>query len=293
MLLAIDINNKNTNFGIFDGERLVTKFSIMTDKKRSTEEIKLTIKLILMDKKVDLSDISDIILSSVVPELNSSYDIISKDILGKGPMIISAGVKTGLNIKCESPREVGTDRIIRAVAATQRYRENIIIISASSVTTIDYINAKKEFMGGLILPGISLLQDSLVRGSAKLPLVEIKKPEDIIGKNTEKAIQRGIYFGYRKAVLGIVDEIIKTYSLNKNNTKILTTGAMAGLLENEIYAMEEDQALGIFGLKIIYDLNKNKASWLEPYFLYFSKSSIFTLWNFTLKSLKSTIFSIV
>ena len=146
------------------------------------------------------------------------------------------------------------------MAATQRYRENIIIISASSVTTIDYINAKKEFMGGLILPGISLLQDSLVRGSAKLPLVEIKKPEDIIGKNTEKAIQRGIYFGYRKAVLGIVDEIIKTYSLNKNNTKILTTGAMAGLLENEIYAMEEDQALGIFGLKIIYDLNKNKAS---------------------------------
>ena len=132
-----------------------------------------------MDKKIDLSDISDIILSSVVPELNSSYDIISKDILGKGPMVISAGVKTGLNIKCESPREVGTDRIIRAVAATQRYRENIIIISASSVTTIDYINAKKEFMGGLILPGISLLQDSLVRGSAKLPLVEIKKPKAV------------------------------------------------------------------------------------------------------------------
>lgn len=260
MLLAIDINNKNTNFGIFEDERLVTKFSIMTDKNRSTEEIKLTIKLILMDKKIDLSVISDIILSSVVPELNSSYDIISRDIIGKSPMVISAGVKTGLNIKCESPREVGTDRIIRAVAATQRYRENIIIISASSVTTIDYINAKKEFMGGLILPGISLLQDSLVRGSTKLPLVEIKKPEDIIGNNTEKAIQRGIYFGYRKAVLGIVDEIIKTYSLNKNNTKILTTGVMAGLLENEIYVMEEDQALGILGLKIIYDLNKNKAS---------------------------------
>ena len=260
MLLAIDINNKNTNFGIFEDERLVTKFSIMTDKNRSTEEIKLTIKLILMDKKIDLSDISDIILSSVVPELNSSYDIISRDIIGKSPMVISAGVKTGLNIKCESPREVGTDRIIRAVAATQRYRENIIIISASSVTTIDYINAKKEFMGGLILPGISLLQDSLVRASAKLPLVEINKPMDIIGKTTEKALQRGIYFGCRKAVLGIVDEIIRTYSLNKNNTKILTTGAMAGLLENEIYVMEEDQALGILGLKIIYDLNKNKAS---------------------------------
>ena len=293
MLLTIDIENKNTNFGIFEDEKLVTNFSIMTDKNRSTEEIKLTIKLILKDKKIDLSDISDIILSTVVPELNSSYEIIAREIIGKSPIVISAGVKTGLNIKCESPREVGTDRIIRAVAATGRFKENIIIISASSVTTIDYINDKKEFLGGLILPGISLLQDSLVRGSGKLPRVEIKKPEDIIGKNTEKAIQRGIYFGYNKAVFGIVDEIVKFHSLKKENTKILVTGLKAHLLANEIYTFEEDQVLGIKGLKIIYDLNKNKASWLEPYFLYFSKSSIFTLWNFTSKSLKSTIFSIV
>ena len=260
MLLAIDINNKTTNFGIFEDEKLITRFSIMTDKNRSTEEIKLTIKLILMDKKIELTDISDIILSSVVPELNSSYEGIARDIIGRSPIIISAGVKTGLNIKCESPREVGTDRIIRAVAATHRYKENIIIISASSVTTIDYINAKKEFLGGLILPGISLLQEGLVKGSAKLPLVEIKKPEDIIGKNTEKAIQRGIYFGYTRAVFGIVDEIIKTYSLNKENTKILVTGSNAHLLESEVYPVKEHQSLGIDGLKIIYDLNKNKAS---------------------------------
>lgn len=276
MLLAIDIENKNTNFGIFEDEKLVTNFSIMTEKNRSTEEIKLTIKLILKDKKIDLSDISDIILSTVVPELNSSYEIISKEIIGKNPIVISAGVKTGLNIKCESPREVGTDRIIRAVAATERFKENIIIISASSVTTIDYINDKKEFLGGLILPGISLLQDSLVRGSGKLPRVEIKKPEDIIGKNTEKAIQRGIYFGYNKAVFGIVDEIVKFHSLKKENTKILVTGLKAHLIANEIYTFEEDQVLGIKGLKIIYDLNKKKASWWSlfsyPFFIYFIKN---------------------
>ena len=269
MLLTIDIENKNTNFGIFEDEKLVTNFSIMTDKNRSTEEIKLTIKLILKDKKIDLSDISDIILSTVVPELNSSYEIIAREIIGKSPIVISAGVKTGLNIKCESPREVGTDRIIRAVAATGRFKENIIIISASSVTTIDYINDKKEFLGGLILPGISLLQDSLVRGSGKLPRVEIKKPEDIIGKNTEKAIQRGIYFGYNKAVFGIVDEIVKYHSLKKENTKILVTGLKAHLLANEIYTFEEDQVLGIKGLKIIYDLNKNKASWWSLFYLSF------------------------
>lgn len=260
MLLAIGIENKNTEFGIFDEDRLVTSFSIMTDKNRSAEEVELTIKLILMDRQIKLTDISDIIFSTVVPELSSSYESIAKNIIGKAPIIISAGLKTGINIKCESPRDVGSDRIIRAVAATEKHRENIIVISAGSITTIDYINSKKEFMGGLILPGISLNQESLVWGSAKLPHVEIKKVDDIIGKNTEKAIQRGIYFGYKKSVLGIVDEIVKTYSLKKENTKILVTGPSADLLENNLYPMEEDQMLGLNGLKIIYDLNKKKAS---------------------------------
>lgn len=260
MLLAIDIDNRTTDFGVYDEDELVDKFSITTDKNRSVVEIKLTIKLILMDKQIDLNDIDEIIISNVVPELASSYELISKDLIGKKPIVISAGVKTGLNIKCESPREVGSDRIIKAVAATNKYKGNIIIVSASSITTIDYINSKKEFLGGLILPGINLLQDSLVRGSAKLPHVEIKRPDDIIGKNTEKAIQRGLYFGYKKAVLGIIDEIIESYLLKKENTNILITGAHSYLLNYCQYQMIKDDELGIRGLKLIYDLNKNKAS---------------------------------
>lgn len=174
MLLAIDIDNRTTDFGVFDQEKLVDKFSITTDRNRSVVEIKLMIKLILMDKNIELSDIHEIIISNVVPELSSSYEMIGRELIGKKPIFISAGVKTGLNIKCESPREVGSDRIIKAVAATRKYTGNIIIVSASSITTVDYINAKKEFLGGLILPGINLLQDSLVRGSAKLPHVELK-----------------------------------------------------------------------------------------------------------------------
>ena len=260
MLLAIDIDNKSTDFGVYDKDELIDKFSITTDKNRSVVEIKLTIKLILEDKNINLSEIDEIIISNVVPELSSSYEMISRELIGKKPIVISAGVKTGLNIKCESPREVGSDRIIKAVAATQKYKSNIIIVSASSITTIDYINAKKEFLGGLILPGINLLQDSLVRGSAKLPHVEIKRPDDIIGKNTEKAIQRGLYFGYKKAVLGIIDEIIESYSLKKDNTSILITGAYSYLLKFCKYEMIREDELGISGLKFIYDLNKNKAS---------------------------------
>ncbi|WP_019138662.1 type III pantothenate kinase [Peptoniphilus timonensis] len=260
MLLAIDIDNRSTDFGVYDKDELIDKFSITTDKNRSVVEIKLTIKLILDDKNINLSEIDEIIISNVVPELSSSYEMISRELIGKKPIVISAGVKTGLNIKCENPREVGSDRIIKAVAATQKYKSNIIIVSASSITTIDYINAKKEFLGGLILPGINLLQDSLVRGSAKLPHVEIKRPDDIIGKNTEKAIQRGLYFGYKKAVLGIIDEIIESYSLKKDNTSILITGAYAYLLKFCKYEMIREDELGISGLKYIYDLNKNKAS---------------------------------
>lgn len=260
MLLAIDIDNRTTDFGVFDQEKSVDKFSITTDRNRSVVEIKLMIKLILMDKNIELSDIHEIIISNVVPELSSSYEMIGRELIGKKPIFISAGVKTGLNIKCESPREVGSDRIIKAVAATRKYTGNIIIVSASSITTVDYINAKKEFLGGLILPGINLLQDSLVRGSAKLPHVELKKPDDIVGKNTEKAIQAGLFFAYKKAVLGIIDEIVEGYSLNKEDTNILITGSYAHLLDLSKYDLIRDDDLGIYGLKIIYDLNKKKAS---------------------------------
>ncbi|MDU5594742.1 MAG: type III pantothenate kinase [Peptoniphilus lacydonensis] len=260
MLLAIDINNKNTNLGVFDEDKIITKFSIMTDRNRSTEEVKLILKLILKDRNIMLEDIDDIILSTVVPELYQNYEIISINLIGKKPKIISAGVKTGLNIKCESPRDVGSDRIIRAVAATNKYKDNLIIISASSITTIDYINAKKEFLGGLIFPGVNLLQKSLVRESSKLPQVEIKSCKDILGNNTEKAIQSGIYFGYKNAVSGVINEIFKKHSLNKKNTQILTTGIYANLLDNNEFEFVEEEMLGLEGLKIIYDLNKNKAS---------------------------------
>lgn len=144
MLLAIDIDNKFTKFGIFNFNQMIDSFSIVTDKNKSTEEIKLIIKLILLDKEINLSDIDDIIISSVVPELSIRYEEISQKITNKKPILISSGVKTGLNIKCESPKEVGSDRIIRAVAASKTYDGDIIVISASSITTVDYINSKKS-----------------------------------------------------------------------------------------------------------------------------------------------------
>lgn len=257
MLLAIDIENKLTKFGIFNFNQMIDSFSIVTDKNKSTEEIKLIIKLILLDKEINLSDIDDIIISSVVPELSIRYEEISQKITNKKPILISSGVKTGLNIKCESPKEVGSDRIIRAVAASKTYDGDIIVISASSITTVDYINSKKEFLGGLILPGIDLFEDSLHRQSAKLPQVEIKRSNKFLGNNTISSIQSGIYYGYQNAVLGIVDNIIDQYKLKKSNTVILTTGVHSDLLTNSKFDIKKDTNLGLDGLKLIYELNKD------------------------------------
>lgn len=257
MLLAIDIDNNFTKFGVFRDDNLLSTFEITSQKNKSIDEIEIFIKLILKDKNINIANIDNIIISSVVPKLSEIYEKISKNITGKDPMIISAGVKTGINIKCENPKDIGSDRIIRAVAASKTYDGDIIVISASSITTVDYINSKKEFLGGLILPGIDLFEDSLHRQSAKLPQVEIKKSDKFLGNNTISSIQSGIYYGYQNAVLGIVNNIVDQYELKKSNTVILTTGLHSDLLINSKFDIKKDTTLGLNGLKYIYELNKN------------------------------------
>lgn len=257
MLLAIDIENKFTKFGIFDNENLLETFNLVSDKNKSIDEIEVFIKLILRDKEVSIDDINHIIISSVVPELINIYEKISNNITGKSPILISAGVKTGLNIKCENPKEVGSDRIIRAVGSKD-LDDNLIIISASSITTIDLINNKNEFRGGVIFPGIDLYAKSLYQKSAKLPQVEIEKTIEVLGNNTKNSIQSGIYHSYNFAIIGMVEKIIDQYYLDKDNLSIIITGPHANLIENNSYKFKNIPNLGLYGLKNIFDINKEK-----------------------------------
>ena len=257
MLLAIDIENKFTNLGIFDKENLLETFNLISDKNKSIDEIEVFIKLIFKDKNISINDIDQIIISSVVPELSKIYEKISKNITGKNPILISAGVKTGLNIKCENPKEVGSDRIIRAVGA-KNFDDNLIIISASSITTIDLISNKNEFRGGVIFPGIDLYAKSLYQESAKLPQVEIEKTKEVLGSNTKNAMQSGIYQSYNFAITGMVEKIINQYSLNKDNLSIIITGTHANLIEDNKYDFKNIPNLGLYGLKNIFEINKEK-----------------------------------
>ena len=256
MLLAIDIDNKFTNFAVFDGTNMICDFRISSDKNKSNDELRLAIKLLAEDQGISLDDIKDIIISSVVPELLVSYQEISRKITKKDPIIISPGVKTGINIKCENPRDVGTDRIIRAVGAANYFDGNLIIISAASITTIDFINDKKHFLGGAILPGISLLENSLSNQSAKLPQVEIKSMDKILGNTTSSAIQSGIYYGYINSIFGIVKQIFDEYNLKGDDTSVVVSGEFANLLKDNKYKVKFVQNLGLYGLNHIYKLNK-------------------------------------
>lgn len=257
MLLAIDIENKFTKFGVFDKENLLETFNLVSDKNKSIDEIEVFIKLIFKDKNIAIDAIDQIIISSVVPELSKIYEKISKNITGKNPILISAGVKTGLNIKCENPKDVGSDRIIRAVGAKE-FDDNLIIISASSITTIDFINNKNEFKGGVIFPGIDLYAKSLYQESAKLPQVEIEKTKEVLGNNTKNAIQSGIYHSYNFAISGMVEKIIDQYFLDINNLSIIITGSHANLIENNKYNFKNIPNLGLYGLKNIFEINKEK-----------------------------------
>ncbi|WP_394020112.1 type III pantothenate kinase [Anaerococcus cruorum] len=257
MLLAIDIENKFTKFGVFDKENLLETFSLVSDKNKSIDEIEVFIKLIFKDKNIAIDAIEQIIISSVVPELSKIYEKISKNITGKNPILISAGVKTGLNIKCENPKDVGSDRIIRAVGAKE-FDDNLIIISASSITTIDFINNKNEFRGGVIFPGIDLYAKSLYQESAKLPQVEIEKTKEVLGNNTKNAMQSGIYHSYNFAITGMVEKIIDQYFLDINNLSIIITGSHANLIENNKYDFKNIPNLGLYGLKNIFEINKEK-----------------------------------
>ena len=255
MLLAIDIENRNTDFGVFDKGKLTANFNLSSIKDRSASELSLIIKYLLLDEGIKLADISDIIISSVVPELDRTYMDITYKISKKKPYYVSAGLKTGINIKYDNPKDVGSDRIIRAVGSKNRSDKNIIIVQASTITTIDYINNKKEFLGGAIMPGIDLFQEALVRESAKLPQVEIVKSKNVLGKSTTKAMQNGIYYSYKKSVEAIIGEIIEQNKLDKDNTEIITSGEYAGFIEYKDLKIKSLPNLGLLGLKDIYELN--------------------------------------
>lgn len=252
MLLTIDIGNSTTKFGVFDHEKLIKRFSIPTLRNQSADEINNSVAENLN------FPVSAVIVSSVVPELNESFQKFGETRFNRKSFFVGSDSNFGLKIRYNPPDALGIDRAVAAFAAREKYGKPVIVCDFGTATTIDYVNRDGEFTGGIITPGIKTLADSLFQKTSRLPKIEIVKPEKVIGDSTVSAIQSGIYFGYA----GLVKEILqKMFAETGEKPKVVATGGFASTIAESVGKIEiVDENLMLEGLRLIYEKMKDKSS---------------------------------
>ena len=261
MLLAIDVGNTNVVLGVADGEKYIASFRLATDVKRSTDEYGTMMDQLLRHEGITPDDISDVIISTVVPSLLFTMQHVSTKYFNIQPLIVETGVKTGLRIQCDDPRQIGSDRIVNAVAAHAKYDVPVIVVDFGTATTFAAITEKGEFLGGAIAPGIKTSASALTEKTAKLPNVDLEVPGRHICKNTIESIQAGLMFGHmgltEYIIEGMKRELVDIYGKRYDDIKVVATGGMANLMEHGISCIDEiDKMLTLNGLMIIYEKNK-------------------------------------
>ncbi len=255
MLLAIDLGNTNIKYGVFDGEELVASFRVSSRISRTADEYGSVLVGLLADKGIKKSDIDGIIFSSVIPALNYTICHMCEFFFGITPIMIGPGIKTGLNIKAENPREVGADIIVNSVSAYNKYGGPIVVIDFGTATTFDVISEKCELLGVVIAPGIKTSLEGLATKTAQLPMIELDAPKTVIGKNTKHCMQAGIIFGFAGLVDNILNKIKKELGLDK--ITVVATGGLGEIIAKQVKTINKiDRTLTLDGLKIIYNLNK-------------------------------------
>ena len=254
----MDAGNTNIVLGAYRGDDLVEHWRIGTKKGRTADEYGILIRELLKVSGLDYKEIRNIILSSVVPPLDSVIIEMSEKYFNVKPQIVGPGLKCGIPILYENPKEVGADRIVNAVAALKRYKGPIIVVDFGTATTFDLITAKGEYSGGVIAPGIGISIEALFDKASKLPKVDLVKPKKIIGKNTSESIQSGIIYGYVGLVEGIVARMKEEAGVK---AIVVATGGLAPLIAAETSCIDEViEKLTLEGLKEIFELNRGRAN---------------------------------
>lgn len=258
MLLVIDVGNTNTVLGLFDEDgHLLHDWRIRTEIDHTIDEYGVLIYNLYQSSRMkakEIKAVADIIISCVVPPMLNILEPLCVKYFNVKPLIVGPGIKTGMPIFYDNPKEVGADRIVNAVAAYNKYRKECIIVDFGTATTFDYVSPKGEYMGGCIAPGIVISSEALFEKASKLPRVEFSRPKSVITKDTVSAIQAGIMFGYAGLVDGIVNRIkteVKTKPL------VIATGGLARVIAPETKTIEKiEEMLTLDGLHYIYELNK-------------------------------------
>lgn len=233
MILCLDVGNSQIYGGVFKGEELIFRFRHNTTSNASSDQFGLFLRDVLRENEIDPKMISNISLCTVVPHLLHTLRAACVKYFNKSPYELGPGVKTGLQIKYRNPSEVGADRIANAISGTHFYPgKNLVIVDFGTATTFCAVTAKKEYLGGIIMPGMRLMMESLEARTAKLPSVEIVKASTLVGRTTVESIQSGLYYGHAYAVKGIIDQMTREH-FKENPPVVIGTGGFATLLQNE------------------------------------------------------------
>jgi len=254
MLLCIDIGNTNITFGLYEGETLGPSWRIRTIHEKMADEYGILLDQLFRHRGYRPEQVTGVAIASVVPPLTPVFERVSRDYVGQAPLVVDAGVRTGVRIRYDKPRDVGADRVVDAAAVRALYSVPACVVDFGTATTFDAVSAEGDYLGGAIAPGIGIAARALFERTAKLPRVELTRPPSVIGRNTPHAIQSGLLFGY----VGLVEGMVARFRAELGaETRIIATGGLAEIIARETDVIDVvDPWLTLHGLRIVYELNQ-------------------------------------
>lgn len=256
MLLAVDVGNTNTVIGAFEGKELKADWRVRTERDVTVDELGMLFRNLFDSQGLDFSQTRGVIISCVVPPMLDALENLARKYVQTEALVVGPGIKTGIPILIDNPKEVGADRIVNVVAAYDKYHQSLIVVDLGTSTNFDYVSPDGEYMGGAIAPGLILSSEALFLKASKLQRIEISRPKRVIGKDTVSAMLTGLVYGH----VGLIDGIVKRMSDEAGtNPLVIATGGLASLVAEYSETISEViPDLTLEGLRIIFELNKKK-----------------------------------
>ena len=260
MLLAFDVGNTNIALGVYDGRRLARSWRMETDKNKSADEYGMIINQLFSYEGLDPRSVDDVIIATVVPSILYTLQHLSQKYFRVKPIVVGPGIRTGLIVKYDNPKQLGADRIVNAVAALHKYKGPLIVIDFGTATTFCAVTEKSEYLGGVIAPGIKISSDALFEKTAKLPRVDLEAPGHVLCRSTIEGIQAGVVYGnigLTERIVAMMKAELKEQTESEAQPQVIATGGLASLIASGTDCIDHvDKLLTLTGLQLIYEKNK-------------------------------------